>query len=431
MGNFAPVDEERDATDLEVIGELPPELDGVYVRNGPNPVLGTSTQWFMGDGMLHGVRIRGGRAEWYRNRYVATPLISRTSDPAPPPNPTAHPSNTSLIAHAGSLFSLAETGLPYAISPADLSTIGVFDYEGRLTGAMTAHPKIDPATGEMLFFGYSFGPPFLTFHQVSARGELVRSEVIEMTEGSMMHDFAVTTGHVIFIDVPLVFAADRLATGLPLGWSDTRPLKLGIMPRSGSSSDVFWVEVQHGMIVHTMNAHEDGAGNIVVEAMLLPELWRHATTDFNTSPQLWRFTVNLASRKATSEQLDERVVDFPQINRSRLGSSYRYGYGMHFTEYQGDEALGGVTGVVKYDLEKDSSSTLTLDPGEHPDEVVFVPRDGAKAEDDGYLMGFLHDARTDTSYVAVHDAQSLETLARVRIPVRVPTGFHGLWVPES
>jgi carotenoid cleavage dioxygenase len=169
-GHLAPVPDEISATDLPVEGAIPPELTGRYLRNGPNPLPGeTSAHWFTGHGMLHGVRLRGGRAEWYRNRWVRTkaldgqPMITDRGIDL-----TVGVANTHVVAHAGRIMALVESSLPHLVTP-DLDTLGTCDFDGRLTTAMTAHPKTDPVTGELHFFGYGVLPPFLTYHRCPAR----------------------------------------------------------------------------------------------------------------------------------------------------------------------------------------------------------------------------------------------------------------------
>ena len=190
--------------------------------------------------MLHGVRLSAGRAEWYRNRYVHTPhhaapdtdYLERFFDPD---NSLA---NTHVVSHAGRVLALEEQHLPYEID-GDLATVGPYDFAGRLAGSMTAHPKICPVTGEMLFFGYALAPPFLTYHRVSADGVLVQTEPITVPAATMMHDFNITQNHVIFMDLPALWGGGA-ETGLPVNWSDEHGARLGVMPRTGSDADVRW-----------------------------------------------------------------------------------------------------------------------------------------------------------------------------------------------
>ena len=226
-GYLAPVPDEIDAVDLPVDGALPPELTGRYLRNGPNPLPGEpSRHWFIGHGMVHGVRLRDGRAEWYRNRWVRTKALAGESmiKPDGTVDRSVGVANTHVIAHAGRIMALVESSFPHVLTP-ELATVGPCDFDGRLTTAMTAHPKTDPVTGELHFFGYGFAPPFLTYHRLSAAGELVTSAEIAVPGPTMMHDFAITDRHAVFLDLPMTFSLDRLSQrhALRLGRRVRRP----------------------------------------------------------------------------------------------------------------------------------------------------------------------------------------------------------------
>ena len=168
-GNFRPVAEEVTEAKLKVAGSIPLELSGLYVRNGTNSSSGTSEHFFGGDGMMHGVRLENGQAKWYRNRYVDTPVYRKETSGFGPPKPEDTTSAVSLLYHGGELMALGEFGYPYLINPDDLSTKGSFNYDGKLPGNMTAHPRIDPITGELLFFGYDVKEPYMTYMRADAR----------------------------------------------------------------------------------------------------------------------------------------------------------------------------------------------------------------------------------------------------------------------
>ena len=220
-GNFAPTFEEVTAESLEVTGSIPPELNGRFFRNGANPKSGESAHWFLGNGMLHGVELENGRANWYRNRYVRTPLLDDDgSDPmASMADLSMSLANTHVVQHAGKILALEEAHWPYEISPR-LDTVGPHDFDGRLKTGMTAHPKVCPETGELLFFSYGMMPPYVTYHRADAAGRLVQSEAIEVKGATMVHDFNVTRNHVVFMDLPVVFDLNRLDNGMPMCWSD-------------------------------------------------------------------------------------------------------------------------------------------------------------------------------------------------------------------
>jgi len=218
-GNFAPVMDELSEEKLAVTGQVPRELNGHYLRNGGNPRHGTPSHWFFGDGMVHGVRLCEGRAEWYRNRWVRTSKLERNLDPMDPASlldRRASVANTHVIGHAGRILALEEAHFPYQLSP-ELETLGCLDFGGKLTSAFTAHPKLCPETNELHFFGYSPVPPFLVYHVLDAQGDLVHSAEIEVPGATMMHDFIITREHAIFMDLPVVFDFAKMASGHTLG----------------------------------------------------------------------------------------------------------------------------------------------------------------------------------------------------------------------
>ena len=238
VGNFAPVKDELTVAGLPVDGAIPSEINGRYLRNGPNPIAPdpAAYHWFTGDGMLHAVELRDGKAVSYRNRWVRTDqaLDLLGEDPIPGQPEDVFPvgssaANTHVVAHAGKIFALVEVCLPTQVRP-DLSTVGRCDFGGKLRSAMTAHPKIDPVTGEMLFFGYDpFGPPWLRFHAVNAAGELVRSEDIDIRGPSMVHDFAITERNVVFLDLPVVFDFDLVGKRpFPAEWKPDYGARVGV-----------------------------------------------------------------------------------------------------------------------------------------------------------------------------------------------------------
>lgn len=271
--NFAPVREEISTENLKVIGELPAELSGMFVRNGSNPQFDPIGRyhWFDGDGMLHGVRVSNGKAT-YSNRYVRTnkfaaeksagrAILTGLLEPPQKDTPPISPNtaNTALVWHAGQLLALWEGGEPHAIKLPQLETIGANNYNGKLVSAFTAHPKVDPVTGEMMFFGYSvFAPPYLKYGVVSASGELLRTVPIELPIGVMMHDFAITENYTIFMDLPLTFSMQRMQQGQPpLMFEGDRPSRFGIVPRHGDNSSIRWFESPACYVFHTLNAYED------------------------------------------------------------------------------------------------------------------------------------------------------------------------------
>lgn len=435
-GNFAPVDE-FEALELAVEGELPTALNGLYLRNGPNPLSGESAHWFIGDGMVHGLRLDNGKASWYRARYVQTAVLGSAGEETEavgPPGLTEHEANTSLVAHAGKIFCLEEIGLPYQISGEDLSTVGAYDFDGQLATAMTAHPKIDPISGEMLFFGYGVIDKSVTYHRVDAAGALVQSETIPLPAAVMMHDFQVTDTHVVMMDLPILFDIGLAIEGasLPFRWAPENGARLGVMPRSGTAEDVAWFDIDPCYIFHTFNAFNDpGDANVIhLDAIHYSDMWVEGATDFTSEGALWRYSIDLANAKVSTTQRDDQMLEFPRIDPRRQGHPHRYGYGMNIA-IDADGQPNGGSALVKYDFDNDTSSKYELAEHLRSDEPLFVPASEDAAEDEGWLLAFELDRTTDTSSLIVLDASDPASgpIARVRLPRRVPHGFHGLWVP--
>ncbi|MGI5486388.1 carotenoid oxygenase family protein [Microtetraspora malaysiensis] len=425
QGDLAPVPDEIDAVDLPVTGTLPPALTGRYLRNGPNPLPGQDPgHWFVGEGMIHGVRLRDGRAEWYRNRWVR----SRHMDGVPFVGPdgvdlTALPVNTHVIRHAGRILALVEQGLPYEIG-GELQTLGPCDFGGRLTTAMTAHPKEDPRTGELHFFGYGFAPPYLTYHRLDAAGELVESRPVEVPGSTMMHDFAVTEHFVVWLDLPVVFDLGLLGDGMPYRWDDGYGARLGVMPRDGDGP-VRWFEIDPCYVFHVGNAREDAAGRVVLDGVRyapdrFTRIWRHiggAADPAARAPggALHRWTLDPATGAVTEERIDDRTVEFPTIDDRRTGLPNRHVYAV-----AGEE-------IVKYDVVTGASRTHRV--GASPGEAVFVPADPEAGGDDDH--GWLLTIVGSRAELLVLDAADLSPVASVRLPRRVPAGFHGSWMPDE
>jgi carotenoid cleavage dioxygenase len=433
LGNYAPVDQELTVGDLETVGQVPADLQGRYLRIGPNPLhMPTGPyHWFVGDGMVHGVELRDGRATWYRNRWIRTDEIARDLGETPVEGPTPpmyDTSNTNVIGHAGRILGLTEGAIPYELSPT-LDTLRRTDFGGPLPTGLTAHPKVDPVTGELHAFSYWFDTPFLIYHLVDAQGQLVRSETITLPRSVMAHDFAITRTKVLFFDLPVVF--DLAVTPFPFRWDDDHVARVGVMPRDGGDADVEWFEVDPCYVFHPMNAYDDG-DNVVVDVPRHPTMFKrsHVGPNDGGPPALHRWTIDLAGGKVRDELVDERGQEFPRVNETLLASKHRYGYSVHVPNTA--DAFDGAR-ELKHDFQTGTSEEHDFGPGRSPGEFVFVPSESGSSEDDGYLMGFVYDATTNTSDFVILDAHEFGAapLATVKLPQRVPYGFHGNWMPDA
>jgi len=422
--NFAPTFEERTESDLKVIGQIPESLQGTLLRNGANPQSGESAHWFLGNGMLHGVRIEAGQAKWYRNRYVKTPLYLKPDGDVMDGlgDMTMSAANTNVIQHAGKIMALEEGHWPFVVSN-ELETVGPNNYGGKLEGAMTAHPKICPETGELLAFSYGMTPPYLTYLRASASGELLQTEQIEVPGATMIHDFNVTRNFVIFMDLPAVWNFEGMATtGLPILWDESYGARLGVMPRNGGNADVVWYEIDPCYVFHPLNAYENG-DKIVIDVCRMDDTMKPGSS---APPMLYRWTIDQASGRVTETQLDDRVVDFPRVADAVVGLKHQFGYCAAFA---GSAPYG--EGLIKYDLEAGTSEYRHLDGGQ-ASEAVFVKDPTASGEDGGFLLSYVYQPEIDQSEVLILNAQDMlgEPVARIQIPARVPAGFHDNWIGD-
>jgi len=434
-GNWAPVHDELTVTDLRVEGAVPPELEGVYIRTGPNPKSGASGHWFFGDGMVHGVRLSGGTAEWYRNRYVQTPNITDPigGDPMSTMGDlTRGTGNTHVLAHQDKILCLEEGHWPWRID-GELNTLGYENWGGALTTSMTAHPKICPVTGDLIAFSYlSPEPPFLHYIRIGADGQLKQLEGIEIPNMVMMHDFNVTRNHVVFMDLPVVFDLDALATGMPFKFKRDAGARLGVMPRTGTNADVRWFEIDPCYVFHPVNAHEDG-DTIVLHVSRQPEAFGSSNDDYAQVGRLWKWTIDLTAGTVREEQIDDRPGDFGRVDDRLVGLDARYGYLMAMAgEGVSEEPVYG-SALWKYDLRSGQCWEHQLGAGVRGAEPVFAPASPDAGEDEGWVVSLAHDTNTDESRLLIIDAQdfSAPPVATIHLPRRVPYGAHGSWVPDA
>jgi len=454
QGNFGPWREEGDAPDLTVLGELPRELRGTYYRNGPNAAFEPMGRyhWFDGDGMIHAIRIEEGRAH-YKNRWVASDglkeeraagralypgLLDMGATEAPRFKVTA---NTNIVAHANRLLALVESSLPTELDARTLETRGLYDFAGKLAGPMTAHPKLDPVTGEMMFFGYSPFPPYLQYYVVDRSGALVHAEPIDLAWPSMIHDFAVTEKHAVFLLCPLVFDLAKLAAGgSPFAWEPERGTRIGVMPRQGRSEDVRWFDTESCYVFHPLNAYDDGDQVVLDVAryeqllFMSPEAARDPKWRDSQVARLHRFRLDLTKGTLASSALDDHEGEFPRVDERLVGRKHRFGYFAAVGPEGNPTLRPEFTSIAKIDLERGGKVEVRAHgAGNGCGEPVFIPRREDAAEDDGYVMYLAYDQAQNSSELVVLDARAIaaEPVARVLLPHRVPYGFHGNWVAAA
>jgi carotenoid cleavage dioxygenase-like enzyme len=451
VGVYAAVDREVDGDELEVIGAIPEDLDGIFVRNGPNPrfVPQGRYHWFDGDGMLHAVRFGEGRAT-YRNRWVRTdglardvaagrPLWTGVIEPVddnPADLPLKDTANTDVVCFRGQLLATWYlSGRPYALDPVSLATLGAADFGGTMPGRMSAHAKVDEATGELMFFDYGPVRPWMRYGVIGADGRLAHLVDIDLPGPRLPHDLAVTKRFAVLMDLPLV--NDRAAARAgrhKIVFDASLPARFGVIPRRGAGAEVRWFEAAPCYIYHVVNAWEEG-DEIVLDVCRVskPEpagaggALSRMLSYLRLDAQLYRYRFDLGSGKTREEQLDDANTEFPSVPTALVGRASRYAYNVRISP----SPTLLFDGIVKYDTVSGGSSRFAFGDGRWGSESPFAPRAGGpSAEDDGYLVSFVHDEGTGRSEVVVLDAADLTAgpVARVLLPQRVPIGFHATWV---
>ncbi|XP_070674045.1 carotenoid 9,10(9',10')-cleavage dioxygenase 1-like isoform X2 [Malus domestica] len=356
--------------------------------------------------------------------------------------------NTALIYHHGKLLALHEADKPYVLKvmeDGDLQTVGLLDYDKRLTHSFTAHPKVDPFTGEMFTFGYSPTPPYVTYRVISKDGFMHDPITITIPDPVMMHDFAITENYAIFMDLPLIFKPKEMVKEKKLifTFDHTKKARFGLLPRYAKDELLIrWFELPNCFIFHNANAWEEGDEVVLITCRLENldlEMFKEKLENFTN--ELYEMRFNLKTGLASQKKLSEAAVDFPRVNESYTGRKQRYVYGTLL------DSIAKVTGVAKFDLHAEPEFGKTqievggnvqglydLRPGRFGSEAIFVPRTPGvtSEEDDGYLILFVHDENTGKSAIHVVDAKTMspEPVAVVELPHRVPYGFHAFFVTE-
>ena len=458
-GNYAPISFEADAPDLPVRGEFPKELAGTLYRNGPNPQFAprdANHHWFIGDGMIHAFHVGNGRVS-YRNRWVQTPkwqmehaagraLFGSWGNPATS-DPSVHGkdggvANTNIVWHAGKLFALEEAHRPFALDPETLASQGYWDFAGAFTGArFTAHPKIDPETGELIFFAYAaagFFSPTLAYGVIDGKGTLRRFDQFQAPYASMVHDFLVTRNYVLFPVLPLTGSMERAVSGKPAyAWEADRRSYVGVMKRDADVSSIRWFESDPCYVFHPMNAYED-SDKIVGDVMqydaapLFPDADGRPGDPAKAVARLTRWTFDLAANTDAfkRKRIDDLVGEFPRFDERLAGLAYRHGF---FAASSDKAFVDRFDTLAHIDLKANKRSAYQVPKGDAVSEPIFVPRGAEAAEGDGYLLATIYRAAENRSDLAVFDATALQRgpLALAELSHRVPFGFHGNWRPAA
>ncbi|HTQ14823.1 MAG TPA: carotenoid oxygenase family protein [Rhizomicrobium sp.] len=454
-GNFGPIHSEDDFADLPVTGEIPRDLAGAYFRNGPNPQFAPRDDfhhWFAGDGMIHGFYVEAGKVR-YRNRYVRTPKWElenkaghalygtfgnpMTSDPSVAGKDSGV-ANTNIVWHAGRLLALEEGHQPFEMDPRTLASRGYRDYAGA-AHRFTAHPKLDPETGEMVFFGYMAGEQFFSrtvaYGVADRTGKVARLDMFEAPYCSMIHDFFVTKNYVAFPVLPLTGDLARAMRGGPaFAWEPEKGSHIAVMRRDGAVSSIKWFETGACYVFHPMNMWDDG-DHIYADVMqydtapLFPNADGSAGEPARARLARWTFDLKAATLKR--EYVDDLAGEFPRLDERRAGLPYRHGYFAAGADPDCNDV--SFDSIAHIDWATGARQVYTFPRGDTPGEPVFVPRAPGAGEGDGWLVATVYRGASDTTDLAVFDARNVARgpVGTASLPRRVPFGFHGNWVPAA
>jgi carotenoid cleavage dioxygenase len=440
-GLNAPMDRELTLDQLQVTGTIPPSLDGRYLRIGPNPInapKAASHHWFVGDGMVHGLRLKDGQALWYRNRWIRSTAVSKAlgEDRAPGPRHISDTVNTNVVGHAGKTWALVEAG-GYPVELGDeLQTLAHNPFEGSLKGSFSAHGHLDTTTGALHAICYEATDQQTIRHVVvGADGCVQREEPIAVKHGPSVHDCMVTAQYVVVLDLPVTFSMATLVAGysFPYIWNPAHKARVGLLKKDAPGSEIVWCAIDPCYVFHPCNGFENADGTVTLDVVAHATMFEHSRIGPGAKGSAFeRWTIDPVARQVARRVIDDQPQEFPRPDERRLGQPYRHAYTAGLQrdgegEFVGDQVL------IHHDLQAGTRELHDFGPGRHVGEFVFEPRHAGADEGDGWLMGFVVDARRQTTDFVILDALNFSgpPQAVVTIPHRIPAGFHGNWVPTQ
>jgi carotenoid cleavage dioxygenase len=436
-GIHAPMKSELTIEALDVEGEIPAELNGRYLRIGPNPIDADPARyhWFTGDGMVHGLKLEGGRALWYRNRWVRSTKVSAALGEPPVPSPRGDGStvNTNVLEIAGSTYALIEAGTAPIRIGEWLETIAYEPFSGTLAAAFSAHPHRDPASGEFHAICYDPMRPDAVRHVVVDRqGSVRRDEPVAVEHGPSIHDCAITSRFAILLDLPVTLSMENAMAGhpFPYRWNPAHRARVGLLPREGKGEEIIWCDVDPCYVFHVCNAFDLPDGRVVLDAVVHDRMFAegpHGPESTHSAFERW--SIDPVARSVERRVIDDHPQEFPRQDERLFGRPYRFAYAMGLASGDG---FGGTNHLIKHDLEHGARQIHDFGPDRFPGEFVFVPASPEASEDEGWLIGLVVDMAHETTELAILDARDFDgsPVASVRIPHRVPPGFHGNWLPS-
>ncbi len=424
---------------LAVTGLIPTNLVGRYLKMGANPVdpepLGS--HWFLGDGMVHGIAVAGGCALWYRNRWIGSRLAAAAlaREEAPGPRRGRNDTvNTNVVAIGGRAFALVEAGsYPVELS-STLEEQRYNPFDGTLESSFTGHPHRDPLTGEHHAIAYDGGVWNAVRHVVvSDDGKVVRDVAIPVADGPCIHDSAFTARFVIVLDLPVTFSMRAVLAGhqFPFRWNPAHRARIGLLPRNGIAADIIWCDVEPCFVFHVANAYDHPDGSVIIDVVAYDTMFATSGSGLDALGRFERWVLDPVRHNVERHLIDPTPQEFPRIDERRFGRSYRYAYTVCVPP-DGDPQLTNATRLYKHDLGTGERHVHDFGAGHLPGEFVFVPRSDVADEDDGWLIGLVINTQTDTTDLAILDAQTFAAspVATIHLPHRIPPGFHGNWFPD-
>ncbi len=430
-GVHTPMRTELTMENLTVTGMIPPGLNGRYLRMGPNPMAPNPDKyhWFSGDGMIHGLRIDDGRALWYRNRWIRSNAVSKAlgEERVDGPRGTFDTVNTNVVAFAGRTLGLVEAGSTPIEIGETLETLRYTDFGGTLHGSFTAHPHVDPLTGEMHGICYDVAHTgSVRYVVVTPEGRVRREVKIPVKHGPMIHDCAFTQRFAIILDLPVTFSLRAGISGhtFPYRWRPGHAARVGLLPREGEARDIIWCPIDPCYVFHAINSYDTADGSVVLDVIVHDQMFSRIKSGPDSQRcGVERWVIDPATQRVERDPIDPTPQEFPRPDERLLGQPYRYAYTMGMT----GPFLG--TGLFKHDMQARTRQEHDFGPNRLPCEFVFVPAHAQAEEDAGWLIGFVIDTGAGATDLVILDARNFEGVpqASIHIPHIVPPGFHGNW----
>lgn len=439
VGVHEPMHSELTLEDLPMFGVIPAGLDGRYLKMGANPVSPDPVghQWFLGDGMVHGIALRGGRVQWYRNRWIRSRLAAAAlgHDAAPGPRRGGNDTvNTNVVDIGGRAFALVEAGsFPVELSN-NLEEQCYSSFGGTLRGSFTGHPHRDPLTGERHAIAYD-GSVWDTVRHVvvSSAGKVIRDVPVPVEHGPCIHDCAITARFAVVLDLPVTFSMRAVLGGhaFPFRWNSAHRARLGLLPRGGEAAGIIWCDLDPCFVFHVANGFDGTEGEVILDVIAYDTMFASGESGLDALGRLERWTVNPGMRRVGRRVIDATPQEFPRIDERHFGQSHRYIYTVSVPP-DGNPQLAGATRLYKHDMKTGRRLVHEFGDSHLPGEFVFVPAHAAAGEDEGWLLGFVINTADETTDFVVLDAQCFEAapVGGVRLHHRIPPGFHGNWFPD-